>query len=137
MTDRSPDPTAADNPSVRHETTDVNLRAVVGFGAGLIALTVAVYMMLWLLFSYFSAREARSTPREFPLAAEQQNRLPPAPRLQTDPRQDLRDLRVREGAELTTYGWIDKGAGVVRIPVEEAMRLTVERGLPARPEGGR
>ena len=93
--------------------------------------------MLWLLFSYFSTREARATPREFPLAAEQQNRLPPAPRLQTAPRQDLQDLRGREDAQLNAYGWIDRNAGVVRIPVEEAMRLTVERGLPVRPEGGR
>ena len=74
---------------------------------------------------------------EFPLAAEQENRLPPEPRLQTNPRQDLRDLRSAEEAVLTGYGWVDKKAGIARIPIDEAMKLTVERGLPARQENPR
>ena len=87
---------------------------------------------MWLLFGYFASRESQLAAREFPLAAEQQNRLPPEPRLQTNPRQDLADLRRREDAILSTYGWVDKNAGVVRIPIDEAMKLTLERGLPAR-----
>ena len=69
-----------------------------------------------------------------PLAADQQTRLPPEPRLQTNPREDLRLLREQEDAILKSYGWVDRPAGVVRIPIEEAMKLTVQRGLPARQE---
>ena len=43
---------------------------------------------------------------------------------------DLKAFRAEEDAALTTYGWVDKGRGVARIPVEEAMRLLAERGLP-------
>ena len=63
-------------------------------------------------------------------------RLPPEPRLQTNPRQDLSDLRAREDQLLNSYGWVDKNTGVVRIPIERAMQLIVERGLPTRSESG-
>ena len=47
---------------------------------------------------------------------------------------EVADLRAQEENVLETYGWIDKNASVVRIPIEEAMKLTVQRGLPARQE---
>jgi len=117
---------------VHHETTDANVGGVFAFGLGLMVVVGSTLVLVWLLFGYFVAREAGSGSREFPLAAEQQNRLPPEPRLQTNPKQDLVDLRLSEDAILNTYGWVDKTAGVVRIPIGEAMRLAVERGLPAR-----
>ena len=95
---------------------------------------VAIYFVVWLLFALFAAREARRVMPEFPLAAGQESRLPPEPRLQTNPRQDLRDLRSAEDTVLTSYGWVDKNAGIARIPIREAMKLTVKRGLPARGE---
>lgn len=54
----------------------------------------------------------------------------PEPRLQIRPGDDLAKLQARDEAELNSYGWIDKPAGVVRIPIERAMQLLVERGLP-------
>src|SRR5262249_51448205 len=86
----------------------------------------------WILFSFYAAREGKSSPAEFPLAAQQENRLPPEPRLQTNPRQDLSDLRSQEDQILGSYGWVDKNAGTVRIPIDQAMKLALERGLPAR-----
>jgi hypothetical protein len=91
---------------------------------------------VWLLFLYFSGREATRVAPEYPLAAGQQTRVPPEPRLQTNPREDLRALRAREDAILNSYGWVDKKAGVVRIPIDEAIKLTVKRGLPVRQENG-
>jgi hypothetical protein len=126
-----------ENPDVHHETSDVNFRAILTFGVGLIVAAALIHVLLWLLFVYFQNREARAGVRLFPLAAEQQNRLPPEPRLQTNPRQDLGELRAGEEAILDTYGWVDRDTGVVRIPIDEAMRLTIERGLPARPAGQR
>jgi hypothetical protein len=38
----------------------------------------------------------------------------------------LKDLRAHEQTELTTYGWIDEKAGVVRLPIDRAMELTVQ-----------
>jgi hypothetical protein len=66
---------------------------------------------------------------------------PPEPRLQatikeqtgqlTSPTLDLVTLRREERALLESYGWADKPAGKVRIPIDEAMRLYAERGAAA------
>ena len=119
-------------PAVHHETSDASVGAVFAFGAGLMITGVIVLFLAWLLFGYFKGPDAGSGAREFPLALEQQNRLPPEPRLQTNPRKDLIDLRAKEDKVLYSYGWVDKNAGVVRIPITEAMKLTVERGLLSR-----
>jgi hypothetical protein len=55
----------------------------------------------------------------------------PPPNLQVRPVQDFAAFRARERGVLDSYGWVDKDKGVVHIPIEEAMRLVVERGLPA------
>jgi hypothetical protein len=122
------------NPEVHHEESDVNIRAILGFGAALIVVAAVVHLLIYVLFGYFTRREQVQTPAEYPLAATQEKREPPEPRLQTDPRQDLADLRAKEDDQLTSYGWVDRNAGVVRIPIDAAMKLTLERGLPARQE---
>ena len=118
--------------AVHHETTDVNVSGVLLFGAGLFVVAAIVHLLVWVLFGYFSGREAIRGAREYPLAASEQNRLPPEPRLQTNPREDLRDLRAHEDQVLTSYGWVDMNAGVVRIPIEDAMKIVVQKGLPVR-----
>ena len=126
--------THADDGVLRHETSDVDVAGIFGFGFGLLVAAVAVHVFVWLLVVSFSAREARRVMPEFPLAVGRDSRVPPEPRLQTHPRQDLRDLRSAEETVLAGYGWVDKNAGIARIPINEAMRLTVERELPARQE---
>jgi hypothetical protein len=120
-----------ENPEVEHEESDVNARAILGFGAGLLAVGIIVQLLMWLLFSVYT-KQAAQVPRAFPLSAEYQQQAPPEPRLQVHPQDDLRQLRAREDAILQGYGWIDKGSGVARIPIEEAMKIVVRRGLPAR-----
>lgn len=118
---------------LHHETSDVNVRGVYAFGAGLAAATLLIFFVVWVLFHFLSAREASRVAPQYPLATAQGTRLPPAPRLQTHPREDLQELRSKEDQILTTYGWVDKNAGIVRIPVEQAMKLSLERGLGVRP----
>jgi hypothetical protein len=117
-----------------HEESDVNIRAILGFGAGLIVTAAVIHLLIFVLFRYFDSREGAKVQVEYPLAVTQGHREPPEPRLQTDPRQDLSDLRAKEDDVLGSYGWVDKNAGVVRIPIDAAMKLTLERGLPARTE---
>jgi hypothetical protein len=120
-----------DNPTVHHEESDVNIRAIFGFGAGMVAVGIVLALAVFVLFRYFAAQEKLQTTTEYPLAAGQ-DLQPPEPRLQTNPREDLRELRVKEEALLGSYGWVDKNAGIVRIPIDRAMTLTLQRGLPAR-----
>ena len=128
--------------SDRHETSDVNIRAILGFGLGLIVTGMLIHFAVWLLFIFLASRETPGAPA-FPLAAGQETRLPPEPRLQPlapdwkTPRQTMSDLRKQEDDLLGSYGWVDKNGGVVRIPIGEAMRLTVERRLPSRQQNGK
>jgi hypothetical protein len=119
---------------VSHETSDVNIRPILATGAGLLVLGMVVYFVVWLLFGFLNRREsAASGSPVYPLAVGLEDRQPPEPRLQANPRQDLRDLRESEGVLLKSYGWVDKNGGVVRIPIDEAMKLVLQRGLPSRP----
>jgi hypothetical protein len=59
----------------------------------------------------------------------------PSPRLQTDDgNQDLADLHDREDLLLNNYSWADQSQGKVRIPIERAMELIAQRGLPTAPK---
>jgi hypothetical protein len=124
----------ASDDSVHHETSDIDLRTVLGFGLGLLVVGILIHLGVWLLFLYFGGRATGPAGPPNPLVKAQENRLPPEPRLQTNPRQDLRELRASEDAILNSYGWVDQNTGIVRIPIGAAMKLVAERGLPARRE---
>ncbi len=58
----------------------------------------------------------------------------PTPRVQTDDgNQDVADLHAREDLLLDNYSWVDQSKGTVRIPIERAMELIAQRGLPVAP----
>ena len=133
-------PGSTEPPEVRHETSDVDIRSVLRFAAGLLVAAILIDVTVWGLFGYFTAREARRVAPEYPLAPKEDVRVPPEPRLQPvapewrTPRQDLAALRAKDRDVLTTYGWVNRNDGEVRIPIDEAMKLVVQRGLPAREE---
>jgi hypothetical protein len=54
----------------------------------------------------------------------------PSPRLQVDPRQDLAAWRRAENERLSSYGWVDRDQKVVHIPIDRAIAVIAERGLP-------
>jgi hypothetical protein len=102
------------------------------FGVGLMVITALVLLLMSWLFTAFSTRQAaHDTPPSS--LAQTRPALPPEPRLQVAPPQELQQLRASEDAVLHSYGWVDQAAGVVRLPVERAMELLLERGLPVRP----
>jgi hypothetical protein len=59
----------------------------------------------------------------------------PNPKLEEDERGQLNGIRLTEDQTLDSYGWVDEKAGTVRIPIERAMDLLVQRGLPLRGQG--
>src|SRR6478736_5802596 len=67
-----------------------------------------------------------------PLAAGIVRPLPPPPRLQTYPFDDIKELRKAENKVLDHYAWVDQNAGVVQIPIERAIDVLAEKGLPYR-----
>ncbi len=59
----------------------------------------------------------------------------PNPKLEENERGQLNGILLQEEDALYSYGWIDEKAGTVRIPIERAMDLIAQRGLPVRPQG--
>jgi len=110
-----------------HEERDIAVRPIVVGGVGLIALVVLVSAAMWLLLGSYRVREARESPPASPLAETYGRRLPPVPRLQTDPLADLLRLRAAEDSQLNDYAWVDRQAGTVRIPIEQAMDILAAR----------
>lgn len=112
-----------------HETRDVNIRLLVLSGLGLLALLVGGLALVAWLFGVFNVRPEGQGLRGAPLAASRPRA--PGPGLQTRPRRDLQEFRRDEAEQLQGYTWLDRSAGVARIPLEQALALVAERGLPA------
>ncbi len=120
---------------VKYETADFPIRTVLFGSIGLAAIMVFFAALMWWLMFHFAAREQRASAQPHPLAQVAGPLLPPEPRLQAKPRQDLLALRAWEEETLTTYDWVDRGEGVVRVPINRAMNLLAQRGLPSTGAG--
>ena len=116
-----------------YEHTDIEPSIASKFA---IWLTVAMVISVAIVYGTFwlfegQAQTAGKAAQQFPLAVGQVKE-PTGPRLQVQPFKDVYQLKSAEREKLTSYGWVDQGTGVVRIPIEDAMRLVGERGtIPA------
>jgi hypothetical protein len=118
-----------------YEHTDASVWIIVKFLLWLGVAAAIIHFGLALLFNLFAEQRAERGEPRFPLAVRDEPRQPPEPRLQRFPREDILNFRLGEDAVLQNYGWIDRSAGTVHIPIQEAMRLTLERKLLAsRPQ---
>ena len=122
-------------PGSTYEHTDAQVGPMMKFALWLVISAVIVHVglaaMYWLLIRESSERVDAA---RYPLAVNAPPRLPPEPRLQQFPRNELYQFRTKEDAQLHSYGWVDKNAGTVHIPIEDAMRLMLDRGaLTSRP----
>jgi hypothetical protein len=118
---------------VRFEAQDVEPRAIVRFATILAVASIGVAVLVVVLLRYFHRLEVESDPPPAPMAHMEPGRLPPEPRLQRMPFDDIEQMRGEEAEILERYGWVDQKAGVVHIPIEQAMQKLLEQGLPARP----
>ena len=131
----SPDDEYAFTPEgAAYEHTDAAVAPVAKFLFWLFVAAVATHFGLAGVYKLMIDQGVKAEPseRRYPLAATEEQGLPPVPRLQQFPRNELYTFRIEEKDRLETYGWESKAAGTVHIPIEEAMKLTVERGLPVQ-----
>ena len=112
------------------ERRDINARAVAWFGVGLIITFAVIFFSVRGLLNHFSEQQRKNAVVSHISVV---SALPPEPRLQSNPASDLVRFQKEESASLNSYGWIDRRAGVVRIPVERSMDILAQRGLPTTP----
>jgi len=132
-----PKETEVTHPEVDFERSDINIRWLVWGLVILLLLTVVAMLVTGGLQSAFETRRAALDPTPLPLFDLRPT--PPAPRLQPNPidrttaADDIESLQAREDALLNSYEWVDREAGVVRIPIERAIELLAEDSQePAR-----
>ncbi len=114
---------------VRFEPSDIDARHTFITGASVLIGIWIVSLLLYFMFSYLAHQRATTSPPPLPINLHR-NPLPPEPRLQQSPRNDLKALRAREDWELNHYFWVDKAKGKVAIPIERAMDILAARGIP-------
>lgn len=113
------------------ESDGVDYRGIVVFVIILVITTVVCELIVVGMYKFFDAQSRTNGAARAPLSAPALT-LPPAPNLLTDEPGNLAKFRAREASELGTYGWLDKSAGSVRLPIDRAKDLLIERGLPSR-----
>ena len=118
------------NPTVAHEPTDADSRSITQFGIALTFFLIVSQLVLWWVFASFSKREQRLSPPVPAIIRTQAPHEPPEPRLQANPQLDLRKMHQEEDAVLNHYGWVDPDRGIVRLPIERALDIVAQRGLP-------
>lgn len=114
------------------EGDGISYRGIVWFVGVLVVTTVVSQLLMVGLFKYLARDVARTDVARGPLSVPA-GQAPPGPNLLTDEPGNLAAFREEELRKLTTYEWMDKGAGTVRIPIDRAKALLLERGLPVRP----
>jgi hypothetical protein len=149
------EPNHANTSHGSYERRDIGISTVVYF---LVGLTVFVFISYVVSKGVFYELDRRSQEQQTPVsplvtnAPTDTRHLPseyktdakstdyekylqknfPAPQLETDERTQLNNVRLNEEQILSTYGYVDQQAGIVRIPIERAMDLIAQRGLSVR-----
>jgi hypothetical protein len=118
--------------SVGHEDRDADVRPIILTGIGLALTVVAVGFIVYGTFQYLADHPATSAQPNPMTVFDSQ--IPPEPRIEEHPAIEIQQLHAQEDQTLTTYGWFDKSKGMVRIPLDRAMELQMERGFPTRKE---
>ncbi len=113
----------------RYERSDATARTVLWSAFGIATLIVVGLAASWIVMKYFVTVQKLGPPAS---PFDQTRTIPPAPRLSVNPEIDLKKLQSEEKDRLASYGWMDRSAGIVHIPIERAMELTLERGFPVR-----
>ena len=141
------------------ERRDITVAGVVYFMVGLAVVAILIHFIVAGMYKYLDhrfesqqravsplvtnpARDTRTLPPEFKTDSEGSDyekylqKSFPEPQLEIDERTELNKVRLYEENRLSTYDYVDKDAGTVRIPIERAMDLLAQRGLPTRTQPG-
>ena len=133
-----------------YERQDIGAAPVLYFLLGLAVAGLLVYFVVNGIYSYLEKRSEAQQTSVSPLvtkAPTDTRKLPsdyrnylqqnfPSPQLEIDERSQLDKIRIEEEQTLSTYDWIDQQGGTVRIPIDRAMDLLAQRGLPVRAQTG-
>ena len=115
-----------------HELSDLSPKNIAIFAA---SLAVTIIAVLWICYQLFQHYSTISRKTEVPPSPLSYTREPtPEPHLLVVPGQELKTMRAAEDSMLNSYAWVDREKGIVRIPIQRAIDILAQRGLPSRPQ---
>jgi hypothetical protein len=145
MTDHRPHDREVPMEHVRHgenayDRSDLGARGIIGFLIGLALTVMFIHLLIYGFVKAYARFEPKMLTRTSAIVVPERQLGPkgdpatrfPAPQLQADEVGDLNKYREAVEIQLNSAGWIDKNAGVAHIPVERAIDLVTQRGLPVR-----
>ena len=131
------------NPETHHETTDVDVRGILWFVVIFVVFAAVTHVVLYFMYSAFR-KEFRGDIQPARTGIRMPAQLPQTPRLQPFPTKDQRgnpispdastpevdmvEMHANEEEALKNPGWVDKQKGIVRLPIERAKEIVVQRG---------
>jgi hypothetical protein len=123
--------THSENPKHRHETREAVPRYILYFALGVAISVIAGFLVSWGTLRFFQHHQTYTAPQS---AISRGRVLPPPgmPQLQTHPDTDLQVYLQKQHEILDSYGWVNRKNGVVRIPIQRAMNILLQQGLPVR-----
>lgn len=115
-----------------YERTDAHAGATVRAGLYILAVMVLTALVLVPVYRFLGRREKAE---QKPGATVLKPAAAPSafPRLVASEPAALAEFRAQEDAFLAGYGWVEKDRGIARMPIDEAMKIVAERGLPTFP----
>ena len=128
-----------DNPDTTHETSDINVRAIIWFVVVLTLIVLSMNVSMIGMFKLLNWYEHKNEPPVTPLSRQASDPRNPAqsfpqPVLQTVPWQEYREFHATQKGHLDGYGWVDQSRGVARIPIAKAKEMLLQKGIAVRPE---
>jgi hypothetical protein len=129
------------------ERQDLSTRGVFAFMIGLAVIGFVIYFIIVGMYSFLDKYERSQMTTASPLVTSKggisrvvtQDDMDKlfkdngAPMLETNERVQFKDFLLNQENQLNSYGWVDEKAGVAHIPIEQAMKLIEQRGLPVLP----
>jgi hypothetical protein len=107
---------------------DENTKTIARVGLGLL---LALWMVIILIYPFFSYLKYHRTGGKDPARTlPYLPKLPPEPRNVNEPYQALEKFQKIQQGQLENYYWIDRNKGIVAIPIQRAMQIIAQRGLP-------
>jgi hypothetical protein len=127
------------------EREDLGSKPIFGFILSLVIVGILVYYAIWGMFYFLDSYDKKNQQTRTPLVKVESNTREvqteniqkfPEPRLEENERTELNGFRYNEEEKLNSYGWVDQKAGIAHIPIDQAMQLIAQRGLPTTPQTG-
>jgi len=131
MAETHPEPPPDSILAAGHEPSDIHVRSILFFSVALVVLIASSLGGLALVMKFYTSEE-RVLGQSRPTLYQDETGQFPEPRLQRNTTYDMTKFRDDEDRGISAYSWVDPKASIARIPIDRALDIVAQRGLPPK-----